>query len=309
MKVLIEIPTWLGDTVMSSPSIEKILDHFKGSEIYSLSFNRSQNIFQHHPLFHGHLKIPKSYRGLYGKVIALGKFDLFISFRNSFRSKIIGKILRAKRIFFFNGKRYPNCHQVEKYEKFISEITGVKSIASELKIYKNKAVKIEKYVNSVGINPGAAYGESKCWPPEYFVQLIEKLTKDSHVVIFGPKNDFRLSQIIESNLKKKKIKNYTNLSGKTSIDELIEIISKLKLFITGDSGPMHIAAAFQVPTIAIFGSTRIEETSQWKNQLTVNLVKKLSCQPCMKRSCPLGHHDCMKLISPDEVYKRVLKLI
>ena len=81
------------------------------------------------------------------------------------------------------------------------------------------------------------------------------------------------------------------------------------MFITGDSGPMHIAASFQIPTVSIFGPTRVEETSQWKNVQSVVVKKNLDCQPCMKRTCPLKHHNCMKLIKSDDVLIALDKII
>ena len=99
----------------------------------------------------------------------------------------------------------------------------------------------------------------------------------------------------------KNVFNYTNLANKTTIDELIAQIACLDLFITGDSGPMHIAASFNISTISIFGPTDDKETSQWMNRNGVILKKNLDCQPCMKRTCPLKHHNCMSLIEPQEV--------
>ena len=80
------------------------------------------------------------------------------------------------------------------------------------------------------------------------------------------------------------------------------------LLITGDSGPMHVAAAFQVPTVAIFGPTQDDETSQWMNDKSTIVKKNLDCQPCMKRTCPLKHHNCMKLIKANDVLTVVAKL-
>ena len=95
------------------------------------------------------------------------------------------------------------------------------------------------------------------------------------------------------------------MSNKTSISELASQIKGLDLFITGDSGPMHIAASFQIPTVAIFGSTRHQETSQWQNQHSKIAKKNLSCQPCMKRTCPLLHHNCMKMIGSNDILSLV----
>ena len=91
----------------------------------------------------------------------------------------------------------------------------------------------------------------------------------------------------------------------TSISELSNYISNLDIFVTGDSGPMHIAASLQVPTIAIFGPTNSIETSQWKNANSFIVKKNLDCQPCMKRTCPLKHHNCMKLIEAQEVIESI----
>ena len=90
---------------------------------------------------------------------------------------------------------------------------------------------------------------------------------------------------------------------------MIHHISTLDIFITGDSGPMHLAAAFKVPTVSIFGPTNYNETSQWMNDKGVIVKKELDCQPCMKRKCPLIHNNCMKLIKADEVLNSVKSLI
>ena len=68
---------------------------------------------------------------------------------------------------------------------------------------------------------------------------------------------------------------------------------------------MHVAAAFQVPTVAIFGPTKDKETSQWMNSKSIIVKKNLECQPCMKRTCPLQHHDCMRLIKAVDVLNTV----
>ena len=96
--------------------------------------------------------------------------------------------------------------------------------------------------------------------------------------------------------------------GKTTISELTNYISNLDIFITGDSGPMHIAASLNIPTIALFGPTDPIETAQWKNPYSVIIKKDLECQPCMKRTCPLKHHNCMKLIEAREVIDSIAKV-
>ena len=118
-----------------------------------------------------------------------------------------------------------------------------------------------------------------------------------------------IAKDIEKSLIEKGVTNYQNLVGKTTIVELINQISSLDLFITGDSGPMHLAATFQVPTVAIFGPTRDDDTSQWMNEKSVIVKKTLDCQPCMQRTCPLQHHNCMKLIKASDVFDAAKSLI
>ena len=157
----------------------------------------------------------------------------------------------------------------------------------------------------LGINPGSSYGSAKRWYPDRFAQVAEKLSKDYEIIIFGSKNEIDIANDIQNSLNDLGISNYLNLSGKTSIEELISHISKLDLFITGDSGAMHIAACFQVPTVSIFGPTNASETSQWMNEKNAIVKRNLDCQPCMKRVCPLKHHNCMKFIKAIDVLNEV----
>ncbi|MBT6922200.1 MAG: lipopolysaccharide heptosyltransferase II, partial [Candidatus Ruthia sp.] len=157
----------------------------------------------------------------------------------------------------------------------------------------------------LGINPGASYGSAKRWYPQEFAKVASKLSSKYDIIIFGGPNEVDIASDIEKSLIKSGLTNYQNLAGNTTIPELINRISNLDLFITGDSGPMHVAAAFQVPTVAIFGPTRDKETSQWMNDKSIIVKQNLNCQPCMKRTCPLQHQDCMKLITAVEVLDAV----
>ena len=117
-----------------------------------------------------------------------------------------------------------------------------------------------------GINPGASYGSAKRWYPQEFAKVARELSGEYDVIIFGGPGETDIAGDIEQALIDSGVINYKNLAGDTTITELINKIASLDLFITGDSGPMHVAAAFQVPTVAIFGPTKDRETSQWMNK-------------------------------------------
>lgn len=300
MKILIELPSWIGDSVMATPAIENIINNFKSSEIILIGPKISIELFSKHPRISETHILKKNYFYLITSVRQMGSFKIFFSFRGSLRSKFFKMLLKSKEKYQFDKKKYINQHQVEKYNSFVNDSLKINNIPGPLNIYHNN--NLHKGSRKIlGINPGATYGSAKRWYPEEFAKVALALSTEFDIIIFGSTGEKKIADEIAKFLTISKVTNFKNLSGSTSITELISEISNLDLFITGDSGPMHIAASFNVPTISIFGPTRNDETSQWMNKKSTNLKKNLPCQPCMKRVCPLGHHDCMKLITSKDV--------
>jgi heptosyltransferase II len=301
VKILIELPTWLGDAAMTTPAIENILKHFNGAEISLVGSFVSTELLRHHPQVTEVNILDKKYLSLLNQAKSLGKFDNFFSFRGSIRSKIFKLFVSSNHKYQFNKNIYKNLHQVNKYNNFINDSLKVNFKPGKLLISHPIKLSIKKTTPIVGINPGATYGDAKRWYPEKFAEVAIGLSDEFEILIFGGPGEEDIALDIEKYLIAKNVLNYKNLSGKTSISELVEHISKLDLFITGDSGPMHIAASFEIPTISIFGPTRDEETSQWKNKKSEIVKKNLPCQPCMQRKCPLVHHNCMKMIEAKDI--------
>ena len=157
----------------------------------------------------------------------------------------------------------------------------------------------------IGINPGAAYGSAKCWPPERFKALALRLLleKETYVVFFGDASTASLVKEICQGLPDTAI----NLAGVTSLRELACLIKDCDLLITNDSGPMHMGAAFDTPMIALFGSTDDRLTGPY-GQETAVINKRVSCSPCFKRVCPIDFR-CMKQIGVEEVAERAQELL
>ena len=300
MKILIELPTWLGDTVMTTPAIENLVKHFGNVEITLIGSFVSIEALKNHPKVVKSYVLDKEFIYLYKALKRLEEFDIFFSFRNSLRAKFIKFCISSKSKYQFDKTKYNKVHQVEKYNNFVNDSLRINTIASGLILHTEKKSK-DKKNKLLGINPGASYGSAKRWYPKEFADVAIGLSSEYDIVIFGGPEETDIANDIESYLIEKGVVNYQNLAAKTSIKELIIYISNLDLFITGDSGPMHLAATFQVPTVAIFGPTKDNETSQWMNEKSVIVKKNLECQPCMKRTCPLKHHKCMKLLEASDV--------
>lgn len=304
MRILIELPTWLGDAVMTTPAIENILLTYPNAKLTLIGSRIAIEALASNPQVIKTILLNKNFLSLYKESKKIGYFDYFISFRTSFRSKFFKFFVSSAKKYQYDKYSYKNQHQVQKYNSFICESLQFSRPPLELTLYIEKQ---NKSISNpiIGINPGASYGSAKRWGPQKFAEVACKLSSMYDIYIFGSPNEQDAAIEIENYLLENGVSNYKNLSGKTTISELMSYISELDLFITGDSGPMHIAASFNIPTVAIFGPTKHNETSQWMNVKSTVIKKTLSCQPCMKRTCPLGHHNCMRLIQPDEVLNAV----
>nr|WP_315106910.1 lipopolysaccharide heptosyltransferase II [uncultured Campylobacter sp.] len=378
MRILIELPTWLGDAVMASAAVEAIAKHaafsagnltgkFDGSGERDFSFS-SQNfgsvtqeiqifkndtpnldgkfeadrganltanaqenqnpqnsqepvkivffgsfaaceLFKAHPncervIVDNSKKAKFRLWRLFWQARNLGKFDAAFSFRSSFASKILLYGARAGQKFIFQ-KSNDGAHQVQKYLKFVKSALNLKRADDELKLYFEPR---EFDAPVLGLNPGASYGSAKRWYPAYFAQVALHFKDKFKIMIFGGAGERDICEQIEQILRKNGA-DCENLVGKTSVRELCEMIGSIGqgggIFVTNDSGPMHIAAAYKTPTIALFGPTRFTQTCPWRNENARILHLNLECMPCMKRVCPLGTHACMKDLSPQAVIQTI----
>lgn len=297
MKIFIELPTWLGDSVMSSAAITNLALNYPEAKITFFGKASSCELFSTMPncelIITDNSKNSKlRLAWLFYLAKSLPSFDIALSFRSHFASKFLLFLLNAKQKAIFKYKKN-STHQVEKYLNFLNSSFNLKALNSTLKLH---FLPYSYPRPTLGLNPGASYGWAKRWRPEYFAQVASKLSLSYDIVIFGGKGEEEICEKISNILTSQNIA-HKNLCAKTSIKELCEHIAGLSLFITNDSGPMHIAAAFEIKTFAIFGPTNFTETSPYSKNAKI-LHLNLACQPCMRRSCPLKTHECMEKLSP-----------
>lgn len=305
------MPNWIGDAVMALPALRSISENYPEAKIFVATNKSCSEIYRYINFDIEHLLLLEKNKILANaKKIKNMKFDLMVYFTNSFSTALEGFLAGVKyRVGYSKDcRRLLLSNKVESfsvagqshhrfyYNNIAQFITGHKTDSDLPKLRKSSNPSSVLIKNGwdpgkrlIGINPGAAFGSAKRWIPSRFAEVAcYFIEKGFQVVIFsaGGLEKVTADAIAE------KADGIINLSGRTTLSELIEIIGFCNLFLTNDSGPMHIAAALGVPIVAIFGPTNKDATAPSGGNYRIVSTGE-SCSPCMKRECPLKHHNCM----------------
>ncbi len=183
------------------------------------------------------------------------------------------------------------------YKPDIHLVAGVQFLASAEQLLAENGIVRNRPV--VGINPGAFFGSAKRWFADRYAAVADLLIQrlDAQILIFGSREEKRLADEIRDSMHYRPV----ILAGATDLSSLMALISLCDLFITNDSGPMHLAAALGTPQIALFGSTDEIATGPYSAKAQV-VHKHVECSPCLLRECPLDLR-CFERIKVDEVYE------
>jgi len=157
----------------------------------------------------------------------------------------------------------------------------------------------------LGLNPGAAFGAAKRWLPERYAAVGELVSRRAggKVAILGGPAERPLADAIAAGMRAP----VRVLCGETTLPELVGVLSRLRLLVTNDSGPMHVAAALGVPLVAVFGSTDWRETAPVGESARI-VREPVECAPCLLRECPIDHR-CMRRVSVDRVVDAALGMV
>lgn len=172
---------------------------------------------------------------------------------------------------------------------------------------KQKADTRQKFLGSVGggllaLCPGAEYGGAKRWPTEYFAEVASHhIAQGGEVILLGSGKDAPVTAQIASTVNSPAC---LDLAGKTSLQEVLALLALADQVVSNDSGLMHVAAAVGAPVVALYGSSDPTYTPPLSANAQI-LYLGLQCSPCFKRECPLGHLDCLRKITPDQVISRL----
>lgn len=336
-RIIVRMPNWLGDCVMATPVLQDLRTRFPHAKITAMCQNSVGGLLLHDPNIDVIFNFKKPNGWIHRKQhndiiepIRLEKYDLGILLTNSFSSAWWFWRGKVKKRIGFEGnfrksllteaiplpKNIETQHLVDTYKDLLLPL-GISHSSTAPHLYVNEEERShardllvrcgwnpQKHC-LIGINPGAAYGTAKCWLPDRFKALTEKLLSDPRlfVVFFGDASGAPLVEGICEGFPERVL----NLAGKTSLRELLALIALCEAFLTNDSGPMHIAAALGTPLVALFGSTSDVKTGPYGDGPKIVIHKRVECSPCYKRVCPIDFR-CMKRIETDEVYDALLSV-
>jgi heptosyltransferase-2 len=327
MKILIRVPNWIGDSILALPAIESIKQNFPQAHLWIAAQELVKDLFASNSLAEGIVPLEeskdlKSLRGTARKLKS-ESFDTGILLTNSFVSAFLfylakipkrwGYATDGRGVLLTKSVRHKDedspRHQVHYYLDLVSGL-GLKPLSQEIRLplpREEKEVARERLL-SLGLDlnrplvifsPGATYGPAKRWPAFRFAELagLFQKRKNAEFLIIGSADEAEIAESIRSSMEKSP----AILTGQTTLPQLLGLISQATLFISNDSGPMHMANALRVPVVGIFGPTDPEVTGPFEQPSRV-IKKDVSCWPCAYRKCPYDHR-CMMNITAEDVFR------
>ena len=335
-RTLIRGVNWIGDAVMTTPALRAIRRARDKDTLSLLVKPWVAPLFDNDPLIDEVLHYTDEHSGVAGKFrlakeLKSYKFDSAILLQNALDAAVAAFLARIpERIGYGRDGRglllthsLPhrgedrNIHHIDYYLRLLESV-AIPPAGSDTWLYLDidERLKARETLSTLkrpilGINPGASFGSAKMWLPHRFAEVaknvIEKL--DGSVVLFGGPGEVGIADDISGRLHELAHEGrIVSMAGKTSLRELMSLISECDVILSNDSGPMHIADALAVPLVAIFGSTSAALTGPRKPSSHV-FSSKLKCSPCFKRTCPDKGLACMESIGADEVFGAIKRAI
>lgn len=312
----------LGDIVLTTPVLETVRQSMPDTDIGYITKRGYADILRHDPRIHQFFRLENERFGLFklAREIRRWKPDIVLDLHANLRSHLLctmlpGRVLRydkdrtsRRKLVERKTPRKPLQHTVDLYLETLRPLNLPMTVRKpHLMIPKTLHPLRDRLPENpgrvVGVNPGAIHF-TKRWP--YYPELVQHLLRDESntVVLFGGPDD--------PNLKAGRYPlghpRLIDTIGQLSLSELAGAIRACDIFVTNDSGPMHIAVAVETPVVAIFGGT-VPELGFWPLGEDDAVVQRpLSCRPCHlhgQTSCPLGHFDCMRQISVEHVLRQI----
>jgi heptosyltransferase-2 len=337
MKILVRATNWVGDAVMAIPALEAIRNRWPDAEIVALAqpwvadLYRGQGCVDRVIVFDNRGR----HRGFWGRErlaaeLRREKFDIALLLQNAFEAawlawragipERIGYGRDARSWLLTRAIAVPATGETPAHETYyylellrragwLAQLPLLDCIT--LRVPTAARRKAEERLTAAGARaggcriafaPGAAYGSAKCWEPERYAALADRLIAalNADVILFGAPQESEMAARIAQAMRGRAL----NLAGATTIGELPALLATCRLFVGNDAGAMHVAAGVGVPVVGIFGPTDPAGTSPMTPHFTL-VREPVECSPCFLRHCPIDHR-CMTRVTVDRVYEASL---
>lgn len=329
---------FLGDAVLTLPLLRALKNRYPDAEIHFYVRAGLESLFAGQPeIAHVHGFAKRGAQKRLHSAVRLGwdigqeGFDLWISAHKSFRSALVSGATGIERRIGYDSpwfnrlaytetvdRRFEELEEVERLLQLLAPL-GISTPApkTELILSTEARARADEFwtINCgdkpvLGIHPGSTW-PTKCWPVDYFSEIISRATwNGAQVLLFAGPDEKEVAEQVLNGATLSDDADVTNLAGKLSLPELAAYLGKLDAYLTNDSGPMHLAWAQDTPLVALFGPTVKKLGFFPRGENSLVLETPLDCRPCGlhgPKKCPLGHHDCMRALTPDMVWNELKK--
>ena len=323
MKILIRATNWVGDAIMALPALRAVRARFPDAEITILARPYVAAIYENQQVCDNMMFVEDT-RDTVSELRGQ-KFDTALLLQNAFQAawfawragipERVGYARDGRSLLLTRAVPVPKLGEIPVHEQYyylelLRRAGWLDSLPNEsfikLDVPKEDRQRSAEVLLSNGVKPdgfriaigaGASYGSAKCWPPDRFAELANRLQAQTQaeVILFGTPAEAAVSSAIAAGMSRPPI----DLTGKTSINDLPALLSHCHLFIGNDSGAMHVAAAVGLPVVAVFGPTDPFGTAPVTPRCSI-VQEKPYCSPCFLRRCPTDHR-CMTSVTPDAV--------
>jgi heptosyltransferase II len=321
-RILIRSSNWLGDAVMSVPTVRAIKNGRPDAEVTIAAPVKIAPMWKLVPEVDAIISLPNG--SLLPAVSLLKRppaFDVAILFPNSLRVALESWLSGIPRMVGYHGHwrkwllnqivREPRNPGPPEHHSWrflrIARECGAETSGSDRLLEQafNIQIAVAHQPIKIGLCAGAEYGPAKRWLPERFAEVAAKVSAQSpgQWILFGTRNDAAIGDQIAAAIGD----HCVNRIGRTTLEQLIDELRECRLLLTNDTGTMHLASLLGVPTVAIFGSTEPRLTGPLGDGHII-VRHQVECSPCFLRECPIDFR-CMKAVSVDEAINGVLSIL
>jgi heptosyltransferase-2 len=334
--ILVRAANWVGDAVLSLPALRAIREHNPQAHIAVLARPWVAGLYRREPFCDEHIPAPRTLAGRLRLTRSLRKrrFDAAILLPNSFEAALIARLAGIPQRIGYDrdGRGFlltaaippPQAGEIPRHESFYYlELLRRAGIIPELppaapillggaeearRIGRERFAAMGFRQPVVGISPGAENSRAKQWLPERFVETATQLAASlgAAVALFGSPSEQTLGRLLAEQLRRSGCR-VLNLAGETTLEQFVEMAAACRVFLSNDSGAMHVASALGVPTVVVFGPTDWIATAP-AGPFAHIVRQPVECSPCMLRDCPIDHR-CMKAVTSEQVAQAALELV